>query len=158
MQEVVYEAMIFLRFSQAKKTLLWILISTLPITKVVRQLPNQTVWSFHVFLCHLRSNPGKHIKIALVKTPQTQFMGLVSAYFPVPKKSTNKSMVITVFTKKKQNLYSYIQDGQTHPSSHGPFRHGKLRTWWVPTHASKRGKVQPRGSGPKGWFFFSPQT
>ena len=48
MQEVVYEAMIFLRFWQAKKTLLWILISTLPITKVVKtpefqeQLPNQT--------------------------------------------------------------------------------------------------------------------
>lgn len=58
MQEVVYEAMIFLRFSQAKKTLLWILISTLPITKVVKapefqeQLPNQTASSFHVCLCH----------------------------------------------------------------------------------------------------------
>ena len=67
-----------------------------------------------------RKSPGQNPLI-------TQFMGLVSAYFPVPKKSTKKSMVITVFTKKLKISIAIFRMA-LHPSSHGPFRHGKLRT------------------------------
>lgn len=42
----------------------------------------------------------------------TQFMGrFVSAYFPVPKKINQKVHGNYGFHKKKQNLYSYIEDG-----------------------------------------------